>query len=339
MTQSQTQRNLYAVLDAINRLSASESGRYINDTEIAQELDLDIQDVQDYLDILKDENKVKLFKTSDASKALLVAKGRIALKDPEHFLSELNVRTGATIGGSVLTEGGNFAGRDSYEFHYHFPQPSFSLYSENAQRVEEIRQTNPSEVTEDDKRRDIALRKRLRNELPLSSDYRMGTGMSPHLKYAFETVIIHSFTDDSYGKDGDFPPNEYGYSGWFKLDMWDTYHDGLELLVDIEYGLIDEIGRWMLLQRGQEYDADTYSKIKLYRIGRIPLRNIIEFDAEGDEYYAQPHFYCRFNDSDGPFSEYRWVIVDGDDSIDLSIPYYPMDSTKQVKAFPDQNNK
>lgn len=84
MAQSQTQQNLYKVLDAIARLSTSNASRYIEDKEIAQELSLDIQDIRDYLDILGDEGKVKTANTFDGHAALLSAKGRIALKDPEY---------------------------------------------------------------------------------------------------------------------------------------------------------------------------------------------------------------------------------------------------------------
>jgi|GEM_PF-3954494 len=82
MAQSQTQENLYKVLDAINHLSESNSGRYIDDTEIAQDLALGIQDVRDYIDLLEEKGEVKTANHRDGSSALLTAKGRKALKDP-----------------------------------------------------------------------------------------------------------------------------------------------------------------------------------------------------------------------------------------------------------------
>lgn len=114
--------------------------------------------------------------------------------------------------------------------------------------------------------------------------------------------------------------------------MWDLCHDGIEVVIDIEYALVDEDSRWMLIKHDQTYNEDDYCKIKLFRLGCIPLRNIVEFDSNGDEYYSQPHFYCRFDDNGGPFSEYRWVMVDGDCNINFPLPRR-MDTCKRVEHF------
>jgi len=84
MAQSQTHQNLYKILDAINRLSGYSAGRYIASIEIAQELNLDHQDVLDYLDILKAEEKVYITKTPQGGIAALTSIGRLSLKDPEY---------------------------------------------------------------------------------------------------------------------------------------------------------------------------------------------------------------------------------------------------------------
>lgn len=191
----------------------------------------------------------------------------------------------------------------------------------------------PTRNVEDDIKRNIQLRKRLRSELITLSDHWHEIGYRPDLKYEFTSVIIHSTTDEAYGRDTESSSGEQGYSGWFRVDMWDLYYDGLEVIVDVEYALVDEDGRWMLIERNQIYSTDEYCKIKLFRLGCIPLRNIVEFEADGDEYYPHPHFYCRFDDNGGPFAEYRWVMIDDEDcGIDTLLPYR-MNIAKKVELF------
>jgi|GEM_PF-3257653 len=112
MTQSQTHRDLYAVLEAIVRLEKISVGNSVDDVLIAQELGIDIQDVQDYLNILDEEGKVLLATSFTGCSAFLKLKGRLALKDPEYFLPEVKSGSGLTILGNVHTGGGDFVGRD-----------------------------------------------------------------------------------------------------------------------------------------------------------------------------------------------------------------------------------
>jgi len=112
MTQSQTHRDLYAVLEAIARLEKLSVGNSVDDVLIAQELGIDIQDVQDYLNILDEEGKVLLATSFTGCSAFLKLKGRLALKDPEYFLPEVKSGSGLTILGNVHTGGGDFVGRD-----------------------------------------------------------------------------------------------------------------------------------------------------------------------------------------------------------------------------------
>jgi hypothetical protein len=43
--------------------------------------------------------------------------------------------------------------------------------------------------------------------------------------------------------------------------------------------------------------------------GCIPFRNIVEIDTMGDEYYAEPHIYCRFADAGAPYEEFRYRLL------------------------------
>lgn len=119
--------------------------------------------------------------------------------------------------------------------------------------------------------RKINLRKRLRDELITNDEHLYTIGYHPDLKYQFRSIIIHSIDDETYGTDGDFPPNESEYSGWFKVEIWDLYHDGVEVIVGIDYGLLGSNKKWTIVDHSQSRHEDGYCAIKMYRLGRIPL--------------------------------------------------------------------
>jgi hypothetical protein len=156
--------------------------------------------------------------------------------------------------------------------------------------------------------RNIAIKRRLYKELrknPKEVDWEKARRHPPE-KFETSEVIIHSIDDNSY-------PNvdvkETGISGWFKLELWDFYHNGLEFVVRVEYAVVDSERRWSLIEYDQRYDEKKYKKIKVYRILRIPYRNIVDYDTIGDEYYSQPHIYCRFAEGGEPYEGSRYVLI------------------------------
>jgi hypothetical protein len=77
-----------AILSCIAQLEKRTPGKYVDDTTISQEIGLEIQDVQDWIDILESDGKVKTANTFDGHSALLTAQGRLSLK---HILSTSRV--------------------------------------------------------------------------------------------------------------------------------------------------------------------------------------------------------------------------------------------------------
>lgn len=157
--------------------------------------------------------------------------------------------------------------------------------------------------------RNIAIKKRLRKELlkdPSEVDPQKVL-KRPHEKFRVSDVIIHSVDDESYP---DADVNGTGISGWFALEIWDFYHNGLEFIFEIEYGVVDDSGRWSIIDHDETYDQSKYGRIKLLNLARIPYRNIVDFDALGDEYYAAPHIYCRFANGGTPYEGFRRVLED-----------------------------
>lgn len=83
----------------------------------------------------------------------------------------------------------------------------------------------------------------------------------------------------------------YGGSGWSVVEIKDLYFNGLEVYDApwkyVEYSEVFE--RW------QEVATPTTTSIMAIIVGRIPFSNIVRINWEGDEFYAYPHIYCRFN--------------------------------------------
>lgn len=134
------------------------------------------------------------------------------------------------------------------------------------------------------------------------------------IKFKYKSVIIHSIDDTSYPAVED----SYGISSWFKLNPYDFYFNGIEFVLFIEYVIVDRDGNWALIEYDQEYDETVFNRFKVFKIGQIPYRNIVDYDIDGDEYYSEPHIYCRFSEGGEPYESFKWVSVDGKYQISLS---------------------
>lgn len=161
----------------------------------------------------------------------------------------------------------------------------------------------PSEPpSEQQIKRNLALKRRMEKDFLRPLDRR---ATWPYEKFAHSEVIIHSIDDKSYPGNNE----QTKIRGWFKAEVWNFYFNGLEVIIRPEAGVINKIGEWAVVGYNQEYDASRYTKVTLIRVGRIPWRNIIEYDLGGDEYYRFPHIYCNFADNDTPYEcvEYYYL--------------------------------
>lgn len=97
----------------------------------------------------------------------------------------------------------------------------------------------------DQKMRDDLLRDLLKSS---SEQMRLPRIRSRSAKFAHSEIIIHRIDDRSYPNTDQKP----GISGWFKLEILDFYHGGLEGILDIQYALSDDVTkRWALLSYEQ----------------------------------------------------------------------------------------
>lgn len=159
--------------------------------------------------------------------------------------------------------------------------------------------------------RNIAMKKRLRRELIKDRAEIDGQKARhrPYEKFRSLRMLIHSVDDTTYPN---VETSRTRRSGWFRLEVWDFYFNGLEFIVAAEPGILHEDGRWAIRDFEQAYDEASFSKITVLTLGQIPYSAIVDVDLDGDEFYGCPHVYCRFAHGGWPYEGFAYVRGDGD---------------------------
>jgi hypothetical protein len=138
----------------------------------------------------------------------------------------------------------------------------------------------------------------------------------PYAKFRISEAIIRSLSDRFYPEVDETP----GISNWFKVELFDFYHNGLEVILSIRPGAIRSDGAWRLLTPDEALPQDgTWREVDVWELGCIPYRNIRAYDLRGDEYYNFPHLYCAFADEGEPYEEIRYAIVAADNEYDWPL--------------------
>jgi hypothetical protein len=149
-------------------------------------------------------------------------------------------------------------------------------------------------------------------------------------------IIIRSIDDDVYPDIDDTPEGQI--SSWFRIEFNNFYHNGIQVILDVNYSIVEQgenpwwEPRWSVFNphnehinyigekgRDGEYvynfydyiDKNKYIVCKVFCLGRIPYRNVIECDEYGDGYYPSPHLYCNFADQGTPYESIVYEIIDG----------------------------
>ena len=152
-------------------------------------------------------------------------------------------------------------------------------------------------------RRNIALKKRLMSEFRAKSVDHREIGKDPRKQFCVDTLIIHSIDDNAYPV---VDRGESGISGWFKVQLWDFYHNGICVILRGMHVHVVGDRAW------QQVEHDAQRARFGYQIGRIPFGSIVEVDIAGDEYYSDPHLFCRFEHLGEPYESIGFVVTDGD---------------------------
>ena len=170
-------------------------------------------------------------------------------------------------------------------------------------------------------KRDLKLRDKMHKDFlkPIEEIRTLRRPQRPYSKFAYSEAIIRDVEDKLYPEiDSTHRP-----SGWFKVELYDFYHNGLLVIVWLSRGVIDNKGRWAIIEHKALFDTTKFREVKIWHLGKIPWRNIRVYDLEGDQYYNFPHIWCSFTNGHGPYEGMTFAIL-GDDYD------WPLDDSRRI---------
>jgi hypothetical protein len=139
-------------------------------------------------------------------------------------------------------------------------------------------------------------------------------------------IIIRSLEDSDYPKVSD----SLGISGWFRVNPYDFYHDGIKVILrGGGYAIINAKGEWRPIDYYESFDECIFTRIKVWMLGCIPYRFISAYDLDGDEYYNEPHLFCSFANNSEPYEAIHYRTVGGNADYD-----WPLDEEHRLPEAP-----
>lgn len=145
----------------------------------------------------------------------------------------------------------------------------------------------------------------------------------PYEKFRRHKVIIRSLDDKSYPEIAE----STGISSWFRVEPYDFYHNGLEVILNIQQVIMNREGQWRPISYEESFDESIFHRVKVWVIGRIPFQFIRAYDLQGDDYYREPHLYCAFANDGEPYEAIRYATVGDDNTYD-----WPLDNNLRFPA-------
>jgi hypothetical protein len=122
--------------------------------------------------------------------------------------------------------------------------------------------------------------------------------LEPWSRFISSRAIIRSVHDKSYP---DADTEGTGLSSWFRHNFYDFYHNGLEFWLANEYLVLHDGTKWEHVDSSDpRIKNPDFRKSKAKFIGRIPFSAIVDYKLS-DEYYSEPHIFCRFEHNGSPF--------------------------------------
>lgn len=171
-------------------------------------------------------------------------------------------------------------------------------------------------------KRNLSLKKKLQKEFlrpPSEYDWEFSR-YEPWIKFTHNEVLIRS-VDDTKWPEPDYRPGEI--SSWFKVEIWDFYNNGIELIGMGGQAIFDEDDNWDILDyKGDERrQKEEYRIITYYDFLRIPYDFIEILDMDTDPYQGLPSIYVRYANDGMPYEcivqgilgshsqkQYRWLF-------------------------------
>lgn len=123
----------------------------------------------------------------------------------------------------------------------------------------------------------------------------------PSYRFIYGTLNIRSIDDKEYPKISQ-PKN--GYPNWLKFELWDIYERGLEFVVQTSKKVVIENGiSWRFAKQNEENALNCC----LYL--RLPFENILEYEAEVNEYNGYPTIYVEYSNHNSPFEKEIYGLI------------------------------
>ncbi|MCK9639874.1 MAG: restriction endonuclease [Prolixibacteraceae bacterium] len=149
----------------------------------------------------------------------------------------------------------------------------------------------------------------------------------PRCRFNVGEMIIRNIDNNIYPE---FDENKQGISDWFKVEIYDLYHNGIEIYLQGSELIIDENGNWDIVEEDNDYRKNKYKSLRVNTVGRIPFSNIMEFDFDGDNYYPMPHLYCKFNIDEMPYESFEYYTY-GDSQKEFLPFHFEKNMRKDLK--------
>lgn len=118
-------------------------------------------------------------------------------------------------------------------------------------------------------------------------------------------MLLRAFDGKQYPNTNN--PDKFGEYSWFAAEIKGIYHGGIEFIYGIEELAIMDNNKWDFKKNVK---TEPLATVTAYRIGQINFSDIVDYDLEGDEHYAFPHFFCKFRHKGLPFEETYFKSVD-----------------------------
>ncbi|NJK93760.1 MAG: hypothetical protein HC905_01475 [Bacteroidales bacterium] len=98
----------------------------------------------------------------------------------------------------------------------------------------------------------------------------------PRLRFNVGEIIIRNIDNDIYPEND---KDDVGISSWFKSEIYDLYHNGIEIYLFYPNEiLLNNEGHWDLIENDTDERKNRYKSLRVNRVGRIPyliLSNMI----------------------------------------------------------------
>jgi len=181
----------------------------------------------------------------------------------------------------------------------------------------------------------LKMEKRIKKDLidhKMMKERKDRVGMFPGTNTIFTSsrAIIRSIDDKHYPEVDDKPTGPI--SSWVREQLYDLTNEGIEIWIAAALGIeiiMDKFGNWEILrEKNDSRKSDPqYKSAEIMIICTIPYHNIIDYRKDGDEYFSDPHIFCKFDFNGTPYSKTRYKIYYGEET---ELPTYDLDPSKKT---------